>query len=328
MSAPLQPPVAPQLAKSAKALPVGEAWWYEPKWDGFRAIAFVGDAGPATLQSRNAKPLERYFPEVALPGGRMVLDGEIIIPSAGGGQAFGLLQQRIHPAASRVAMLAQRYPARFVAFDLLALGDRVLLELPQRERRRLLEECLADHPDMLTPGTTDPDRAERWLHDTEGVVAKDMDAPYLPGERRGMVKVKRTRTFRCVVLAWRPGTVADTVGSLILAMYDPSGELCVVGHAAGFTAARKRELREVVRPHETGERGSADPSRWSGDREALSWVAMHPRLVCEVTADQVSDGRIRHGARLVRFLDDVDPRACTTGQLDQAPDPPAPPPAR
>ncbi len=313
MSLPLAPPLAPQLARAARELPVGDGWWYEPKWDGFRAIAFV-DGALTALQSRNGKPLGRYFPELAFPAGRYVVDGEIVIPNAAGGQEFGALQQRIHPAASRVAELAERIPAVFVAFDLLALGDTPVLDVPHARRRAMLAELVAE-PLRLTPGTADPEAAARWLRDAEGVVAKRGDAPYRPGERAGMVKVKRIRTFDCVVVGWRPGAAGqDSVGSLILGMYDEHGALRVVGHAAGFRAAQKRELRAVVRPFETGERGSGDPSRWSADRE-LEWVALRPELVVEVRADQVSDGRIRHGARLVGVRYDRDPLSCRTDQL-------------
>ena len=314
MAPPLQPPLAPQLARPAPELPDGDGWWYEPKWDGFRAIAFV-DGGLTALQSRNGKPLERYFPEIAFPPGRYVVDGEIIIPGLDGGQEFGALQQRIHPAASRIERLSREMPAVFVAFDLLALDDASLLEQPHAERRARLEALVAD-PMRLTPGTADRAEAARLLEGAgEGGVAKRGDAPYRPGERTGMVKVKRVRTFDCVVVGWRPGKAGeDTVGSLILGMYEPGDRLRVVGHAAGFRAAQKRELRGLVRAYETGERGTADPSRWSADRE-LEWVALRPELVVEVRADQVSDGRIRHGARLVGVREDRDPLSCGTDQL-------------
>src|SRR3712207_1072587 len=178
---PLNPPVFPQLARSRAALPVGEGWAYEPKWDGFRAIVFV-DGDDVELQSRNGKPLTRYFPELRFPPGRYVLDGEIVIFAPDGRQDFDLLGQRIHPARSRIAMLAETTPARYVAFDVLAEGDAVLLERPQHERRARLE-ALVDHPVDLTPMTHEPADAEPWLHGAEGVIAKEVDAPYRPGER-------------------------------------------------------------------------------------------------------------------------------------------------
>jgi ATP-dependent DNA ligase len=308
---PLSPPVAPQLARSRAALPEGD-WAYEPKWDGFRAIAFV-DGGELHLQSRNGKPLNRYFPELAFPPGRYVVDGEIVILDEHGGQEFGLLGQRIHPAASRVAMLAERTPARFVAFDLLAHDDELLLGLPFRDRRERLEALVAE-PLHLTPFSLDPaDPPPR--RGGEGVVAKELDAPYLPGERAGMVKVKRVRTIDAVVLGWRPGKEERTVGSLIIGLYEPDGGLRVVGHSSGFSAKEKRALVDRLAPYETGKRGSGEPSRWSAGRD-LEWVELRPELVVEVTFDHVSDGRIRHGAKVKRWRDDKAPRECLVEQLD------------
>src|SRR3712207_3491241 len=185
---PLNPPVFPQLARSRAALPVGEGWAYEPKWDGFRAIVFV-DGDDVELQSRNGRPLTRYFPELRFPSGRYVLDGEIVLFDAEGRQDFDALGQRIHPAKTRIDMLAEQTPTRFIAFDLLADGDEVLFELPQRERRDRLAQ-LVDKPVDLTPATEDPAEAEPWLHGAEGVIAKRQDARYCPGERVGMEKIK------------------------------------------------------------------------------------------------------------------------------------------
>lgn len=311
MALPLSPPLPPQLAKSAAELPVG-GYAYEPKLDGFRAIVFV-DGDTVVLQSRGGKPLQRYFPELTFPAGRYVLDGEIVI-DRGGHQDFEALQSRIHPAASRVALLAKEIPASFVAFDLLCADDESLLDLPFSERRRRLE-ARADSAISLTPLVDDPAQAEVWLHQAEGVIAKERDAPYLPGERKGMVKIKRLRTIDCVVVGWRPGKADGTVGSLILGLYEPDGRLRVVGHSAGFSATQKRDLVELLAPFESGERGSADPSRWSADRE-LKWIAMRPELVVEVTFDHVSGGRIRHGAKTIRFRDDKAPADCTADQLD------------
>jgi len=308
---PLAPPLLPQLARSAREVPEGDGWSYERKLDGFRAIVFVDDDA-VEIQSRSGKPLARYFPEIALPPGRYVADGEIVVAGDGGDEDFGLLQQRLHPAAKRVELLAERIPARFAAFDLLARGDEPLLELPFGERRAALEEPALGLD--LVETSVDPARAAEWLRSTEGVIAKRLDAPYRPGERQGMVKIKRVRTIECVVMGWRPGTVEDTVGSLILGLYDDGG-LRPVGHCAGFTGTRKRELRAELAPYETGERGSADPSRWSAGRE-LEWVALRPELVAEVSYDHASGGRIRHGARLLRFRDDRDPASCTADQLE------------
>jgi ATP-dependent DNA ligase len=319
VSLPLSPPLLPQLALSRKALPDGPGWSYEPKWDGFRAIVFV-DGATTHIQSRNGKPLTRYFPELTFPAGRYVLDGEIVILNERGGQEFDLLGQRIHPAASRIAMLAQKTPSRFVAFDLLSLDDEVLLDRPQHERRARLERLIAagvtDQPTVdLTPSTTDPAQAEPWLHGAEGVIAKELDSPYRSNERKGMVKIKRVRTIDAVVFGWRPGKEEGTVGSLILGLYGEDGQPRVVGHTSGFSAKEKRELPARLRPYETGERGSADPSRWDSGRE-LEWIGLRPELVVEVTFDHVSGGRIRHGAKVLRWRTDKDPSACTVDQLD------------
>ena len=313
MALPLSPPVLPQLAKTARALPTGDGWVYEPKWDGFRAIAFV-DGGEVHLQSRNGRPLTRYFPELAFPEGRYVLDGEIVLFDADGGQDFDALGQRIHPAASRIAMLAEKTPTRFIAFDLLARDDEILFALPQAERRELLA-AVVDKPVDLTPATEDPDEAQPWLQHAEGVIAKRQDAPYKPGERVGMTKIKRVRTIDAVVMGWRPGKEENTLGSLILGLYDEAGRLRVVGHSSGFKAAEKRELPGRLAPYETGERGMGDPSRWNNERE-LEWVALRPELVVEVTFDHVSNGRIRHGTKVSRWRDDKDPKECLFAQLE------------
>ena len=313
MALPLTSPLLPQLARSRAALPDGEGWAYEPKWDGFRAIAFV-DGDDVELQSRNGRPLTRYFPELRFAPGRYVLDGEIVIHGPDGRQEFGLLGQRIHPAASRIARLAQETPSIFIAFDLLARDDEVLLELPYRERRAALEAFVAA-PVQLTPKVDTAGEAEHWLREAEGVIAKQADAPYRPGERVGMVKVKRVRTLDAVVMGWRPGKAENTVGSLILGLYTEDGRLREIGHSSGFTAREKRELVGTLAPYETGERGTGEPSRWAAGRD-LEWVALRPELVVEVSFDHVSDGRIRHGTKVQRWRDDKPPRECTVDQLD------------
>ncbi|HMO00024.1 MAG TPA: ATP-dependent DNA ligase [Miltoncostaeaceae bacterium] len=303
-------PIPPQLAKPAKELPEGEGWAYERKLDGFRAIVRrEGDA--LEVWSRAGKPLDRYFPELTFPPGRYVLDGEILIAGADGGEEFGLLQQRIHPAASRIAMLAREFPAVFAAFDLLERDGEDLMGLPWSERRARLEAMDGIDP---VETTADPGRAREWLRTAEGVIAKRVDAPYTPGKRLGMVKIKRVRTLDCVVMGWRPGKAEGTVGSLILGLYDGDG-LRPVGHCAGFPRARKLTLRDELAPYETGGRGSGEASRWDGGRD-LEWREMRPELVAEVSYDHASDGRIRHGARWLRWRDDRDPRSCTVDQLD------------
>ena len=318
MALPLKPPLKPQLARSATDLPAGDGWRYEPKWDGFRTIVFR-DGDDVHLQSRNGKPMNRYFPEVApdlltLPGDRLVLDGELVVV-VDGIQEFDLLGQRIHPAESRVRMLAEMTPAAFVAFDLLAEGDDVLVELPYEERRARLEQAIGGDRVQLTPMTDDGDAARTWLSGhSEGVVAKDAAAPYRPGERTGMLKIKRVRTADVVVQAFRFGKEPNTVGSLILGLYDDEDELRVVGHTSGFTARQKRELPELLEPYRTHERGTGEPSRWKSDEE-LVWEGLRPELVCEVAFDHITGDRIRHGAKFKRWRDDKDPQECRIDQL-------------
>jgi ATP-dependent DNA ligase len=313
MTLPLKPPLPPQLARSAKELPDGQQWCYEPKYDGFRAIAFV-DGEQVTLQSRGGKPLDRYFPELSFPVGRYVLDGEVVIDADDGSQDFDALSQRIHPARSRIERLALETPARYIAFDLLAQEDRSLLEAPFADRRASLEALLHDGQIAVTPATGTRDQAQPWLRSGEGVVAKDIHAAYHPGQRTGMVKVKRARTIDAVVAGYRPGKEPDTVGSLILGLYDSSGELHVVGHSSGLRAAEKRALVEKLAPYRTGKRGHGDPSRWKSEKD-LEWIELRPELVVEVTFDHVSGGRIRHGTRILRWRQDKSPRECLLEQM-------------
>lgn len=327
MTLPLKPPIKPQLALSRKALPEGEQYVYEVKLDGFRCLAFV-DGEEIYLQSRNGKELGRYFPELALagalPAGRYVLDGEIVVRDADGREDFDALGQRIHPAASRIERLAGETPAVYVAFDVLARENDVLLELPFSERRKALEQLLAgkafvDAPIELMQTVDTPEQAQEWLKNAEGAIAKDSTARYLPGERKGMAKVKRVRTIDTVLVGWRPGKEEGTVGALILGLYDEGedgGEpqLRVVGHCSGLSAAEKRRLPGFLADYESGERGSADPSRWSAGKD-LEWVGLRPELVLEIDFDHVSAGRIRHGAKLRRWREDKDPRSCTFDQL-------------
>jgi ATP-dependent DNA ligase len=326
---PIQPPLKPQLALSRKELPSGDEYVYEVKLDGFRCLAFV-DGEEIYLQSRNGKELGRYFPELASPGtlpaGRYVLDGEIVVRDAEGREDFDALGQRIHPAASRIERLAGETPAVYVAFDLLARDDEVLLQEPFAERRAALEKLLAGKPFAAAPvelmQTVDtPQQAQQWLKDAEGAIAKQRSAPYLPGERKGMFKVKRVRTIDAVIVGWRPGKEAGTVGALILGLYDEDdkdeqGEprLRVVGHCSGLSTKEKKRLVGFFDEYESGERGSADPSRWSAGKD-LEWVGLRPELVVEIDFDHVSAGRIRHGSKLRRWREDKDPRVCTFDQL-------------
>ena len=321
MALPLKPPIQPQLALSRKVLPEGEGWAYEPKYDGFRALAYV-DGEDVYLQSRGGKPLRRYFPEVSFPEGRYVLDGELVILGEDGREVFDLLQNRLHPAESRVKMLAEKTPAIFRAFDLLAQGRRKLTGKPFAERRAALEELIAAAPGRrktasgsveVTPLTTSAKKAEPWLLSGEGVIAKELDAPSKPGQRKGMVKIKRVRTIDCVIVGWRPGKEEGTVGSLILGLYE-KGKLRPIGHTSGLKAKEKRDLVETLKPYETGEKGSGDPSRWDANRD-LEWHALRPELVVEVTYDHTSGGRIRHGSKIVRWRDDKAPKDCKIDQL-------------
>ena len=321
MALPLKPPIKPQLALSRKVLPEGEDWVYEPKYDGFRSIVFV-DGDDVFMQSRGGKPLRRYFPEVKFPEGRYVLDGELVILDEDGHEEFDALQNRLHPAESRVRMLAAKTPALFRAFDLLAVDRTKLMSKPFAERRSALEELIAEAPGRkksasgsveITPLYKTAKSAEPLLLSGEGVIAKQLDAKYRPGERKGMVKVKRVRTIDCVVMGWRPGKHEGTVGSLILGLYDDR-TLRPIGHTSGLKAKEKKELVKTLKPYETGEKGSGDPSRWDADRE-LEWFSLRPELVVEVTYDHASGGRIRHGSKIVRWRDDKAPKDCKFDQL-------------
>jgi ATP-dependent DNA ligase len=318
---PLKPPIKPQLALSRKVLPESEGWAYEPKYDGFRAIVYV-DGDNVYLQSRGGKPLRRYFPEVEFPAGRYVLDGELVIVDTDGREEFDALQNRLHPAESRVRMLAEKTPALFRAFDLLAKDGRKLTGKPFAERRAALEKLIADAPGRkkaasgsveVTPMTTSAKKAEPWLLSGEGVIAKELGAIYKPGQRKGMVKVKRVRTIDCVIVGWRPGKEEGTVGSLILGLYD-NGNLRPIGHTSGLKAKQKRELVKTLAKYGTGEKGSGDPSRWDANRE-LEWYELRPELVVEVTYDHTSGGRIRHGSKIIRWRDDKAPKDCKIDQL-------------
>jgi ATP-dependent DNA ligase len=315
---PLKPPIKPQLARPAKDLPSDDGWCFEPKWDGFRTIVFR-DGDDVYLQSRNGKPMNRYFPEIepqvrSLAPDRIVLDGELIVV-VDGNQEFDLLGQRIHPAKSRVEMLAGQTPAAFVAFDLLAEGGDELLELPYVERRERLAAAVDGSEVQLTPAAGDAEAARVWLTGrSEGVIAKRSDAPYSPGERTGMLKIKRIRTADVVVQAFRFGKEPNTVGSLILGLYDDDGELRTVGHTSGFKAKEKRELIDLLEPYRTHERGTGEPSRWKSDEE-LVWEGLRPELVAEVAFDHITGHRIRHGAKFRRWRDDKSPEECRMEQL-------------
>jgi ATP-dependent DNA ligase len=347
MRLPLEPPIAPMLAKAAAEIPEGDGWLYEPKWDGFRCIVFrAGDE--IELASRKEKPFTRYFPELieplkaALPD-RCVVDGEIVIAAADGdGLDFDALLQRIHPAESRVRRLAAETPASFVAFDLLAHGDVSLMDTPLSERHGRLVEVIgsAPAPVHLCPSTTDPATARRWFVEFEGagldgVVAKRLDGPYTP-DKRSMVKVKHIRTADCAVAGYRVHKDGKGVGSLLLGLYDDAGQLHHVGVAASFTARRRAELLDELAPlldravdghpwHDWAEaQAQASPqrmpgnvSRWNVGKD-LSFVPIRVERVAEVTFGQLSGGRFRHGVSFLRWRPDRTPESCRYDQLDVA----------
>ncbi len=333
MSLPFAPPVEPMLARLADDIPPGEGWLYEPKWDGFRALVF-SDGIEVYLQSRDLKPLARYFPELqaglaeGLPR-PLVLDGEIVIMGRRG-LDFEALQMRIHPAESRVRMLAREMPASFVAFDLLCDGRDDLRRTSFAERRRRLESALVGvrAPVYLTPATEDRALALDWFDRFEGagldgVVVKRLDEPYQPGVR-AMMKIKHLRTVDCVVggFRWNKGEESRSVGSLLLGLYDEEGVLQHVGHTSSFKAAEKRELVRKLKPYRTDDesvgfgrgRTPGGPSRWSRERD-MSWVRLRPALVCEVTFDYLQGDRFRHAATFRRWRTDKLPSACTFDQI-------------
>ena len=339
---PVNPPVKPMLAKLSRDLPEGDGLLYEPKWDGFRCIVFRnGDA--MELGSRNEKPMDRYFPELIealkehLPE-RCVVDGEIVI-ATDHGLDFDALQQRIHPAASRVKKLAQETPTSFVAFDLLALDDSDLREVPFAERRRLLDTMgkTFSPPVYVTPSTTDPKVAADWFQRFEGagldgVVVKKADQLYRENERT-MVKVKHQRTCDCVVAGFRWHKSGGVIGSLLLGLYDGEGNLHHVGVAGAFSMARRKELVDELAPYrenalqdhpweswasaeeEAGGRMPGGLSRWSQGKD-MSWEPLRPELVCEVAFEHMQGDRFRHAAHFQRWRPDREPASCTYDQLE------------
>jgi ATP-dependent DNA ligase len=336
MALPVKPPIAPMLAKLQPEIPREEGWRYEPKWDGFRTIVFR-DGQDIRLASRDHKPMNRYFPELeaallkALPA-RVVVDGEIVLAGADGRLDFDALQQRIHPAASRVKMLSEQTPVSFVAFDLLGLGTRDLRRTPLSEQRSELEKLFqvtegvpgsGGTQILLTPQTDDPDEAAVWFDAFEGlgldgIIAKKADLLYTPGQR-AMVKVKHRRTADVVVGGYRLSKAGDGIGSLLLGLYDDAGVLHFVGHTSSFKAPERREILAMLRTIEKGEgfgrgRTPGEPSRWSSGKE-LTWYDVEPRLVCEVSYDFMQGDRFRHAATFIRWRDDKKPRECTFDQV-------------
>lgn len=315
------------LCRSAAEIPAGPGLVYEPKWDGFRCLVFR-DGDDLHLESRNSLPLQRYFPELleplrrALPD-QAVVDGEIVIAGPRG-LDFDSLQMRLHPAESRVRMLAAQTPATFIAFDLLGVGEEDLRPQPLTERARRLRAELTPNPRVaLTPQTEDPEEAAGWFERYEGagcdgVIAKPLASTYRNGDR-GWIKIKHLRTVDCVVGGYRRDLKIEAVASLLLGLYDDAGVFHHAGHTASFSAAERRELLQLLRPLEGGVsfgggRTPGGPSRWTRGRET-DWVAVRPELVCEVAFDHLQGDRFRHAARFLRWRPDKSPQDCRYDQL-------------
>jgi ATP-dependent DNA ligase len=332
MTLPLRMPYLPMEAVSVPDIPEGPDWLYEPKWDGFRCIAFR-DGKSVKLQSKAGQPLGRYFPELLeqfrlLAPTRFVLDGEIVVP-ANGDLSFDDLLLRIHPAASRIAKLAEETPASFIAFDLL-VNDRAtpLTTEPLAKRRPKLEDFADRHFERgsqirLSPATTKLAVVKRWFDNVggglDGIIAKELSEPYHSGERRGMVKVKQLRTVECVVGGFRYASKGSLVGSLLLGLYDDEGLLNHVGFCSSLKTEQKKELtptleKLIKKPGFTGQ-APGGPSRWSTER-SVQWQPLAPKLVVEVQYDHFTGGRFRHGTRFLRWRPDKAPRQCTMDQLE------------
>jgi ATP-dependent DNA ligase len=328
----------PMLSAPADGIPTGDSWEYEPKWDGFRTLVFR-DGDEVALISRGARPMTRYFPEV-LPAFRglrekqLVLDGELVVV-ARNGLDFGALQQRVHPADSRVRMLSEATPAWFIAFDLLAEGPTDLRKQPLGERRKRLEKLLkgVKAPIFLTPYTRDETTAQTWFEQFEGagldgVMAKSWQGAYVPGKRL-WVKIKHQRTADCVVIGWRKSNDGMSLGSLLLGLYDKKGTMHYVGHTSSFSAAERKELIAKLKPLATEipesewkanpGRMPGGPSRWSRGKQEAEWMAVRPELVCEVAYDKLEAGeRFRHATRFLRWRTDKPPRKCGFDQIASA----------
>jgi ATP-dependent DNA ligase len=329
-------PLAPMEARPARALPGGDNWQFEPKWDGFRCLVFR-DGADVKLQSKAGQPLERYFPEIvaqiaSMKTRRFVLDGELVVP-VDGDLSFDDLLQRIHPAASRIARLAKERPAAFIVFDLLQEGAKTLIDTPLAARRARLEAFVAKENAkglFLSPATRDREEAAAWLADAraapldaagaalDGVIAKIADAPYASGSRDAMIKIKNHRTADCVVGGFRYASGKKVVGSLLLGLYDDGGLLHHVGFSSSFKANEKAALTKKIEAMRGGKgftgRAPGGPSRWSTERSA-EWVPLKPSLVVEVEYDHFSQGRFRHGTKVVRWRPDKAPKQCTMDQI-------------
>ena len=324
-------PLPPMEASTADALPTDGDWQYEPKWDGFRCVAYR-DGDTVKLQSKSGQPLERYFPEVVerllkVGATTFVLDGELVVP-VGKSLSFDDLLQRIHPAASRILKLSKERPAWLVVFDLLVNGQRVFLDEPLEVRRPALEAFMkargaSGNGVEISPASLDVTTANKWLSGSgsalDGVIAKRLGVPYSSGDRKGMVKVKRRRTADCVVGGFRYGTKSKVVGSLLLGLYDKSGTLHQIGFTSGITVEQRKALTPKLEslkggPGFTG-RAPGGPSRWSTERSS-EWVPLKPVLVVEVGYDHFSQGRFRHGTKFLHWRPDKAPSQCTMDQVE------------
>jgi ATP-dependent DNA ligase len=333
MALQLKSPLPAMEAQSVEEIPVGPEWQYEPKWDGFRCLAFR-DHDRVELQSKAGQPLTRYFPEIAealrsIEANQFVLDSELVVPIQGT-LSFDDLLQRLHPAASRVNKLAREHPALMLVFDLLAdIDGKSLLDLPLLQRRKRLEDfagAFFKNPDRvrLSPSIRDPVQAKKWFEsrgsNLDGIIAKRLDLPYVSEDRSGMRKIKRRRTADCVIGGFRYGEKNKLVGSLLLGLYDRAGLLNHVGFCSAIKADERQalttKLERLIKPPGFTGRAPGGPSRWSTER-STEWQPLDPKLVVEVAFDHVSGERFRHGTRLVRWRPDKDPRQCGMDQLDQ-----------
>jgi ATP-dependent DNA ligase len=329
---PIQPPFPPMEAKAIAELPEGDNWTYEPKWDGFRCLAFR-KGNEVLLQSKAGQPLGRYFPEMVealgkLPPKQFVLDGEIVILQ-NGHLSFDDLLLRIHPAESRIRKLSQSTPASYLVFDLLVdEHGKSLVDLPLSERRKRLEQLFREFGNQdqirLSPSVPDYATARRWMTELaasgfDGVVAKELDCPYASGERTAMRKIKRIRTADCVVGGFRYASKGGQIGSLLLGLYDEKGVLNHVGFSSSFAADERKKLKAILKPYMGGSgftgHAPGGPSRWSTERSG-EWERLDPKLVCEVRYDHFSGGRFRHGTKFLRWRPDKEPKSCTYEQLE------------
>ncbi len=330
---PIKPPYLPMAGLLVAEIPTGPEWQYEPKWDGFRCVAFR-DGSAIELQSKAGQPLARYFPEVvanvqAIGASRFVLDGEIVVP-VGEELSFDDLLQRIHPAESRIRKLAAETPGLYLVFDLLVdEKGKLLTSLPLADRRRRLEAFAAKHLEgrggiRLSPATPELAQAKKWLRSAggamDGVIAKRADFDYRSGDRTGMQKIKLLRTADCVIGGFRYASKGKALGSLLLGLYDGSGKLDHVGFCSGLTAALKTELlpqlEKLVKPPGFTGQAPGGPSRWSTERTG-EWQPLATKLVVEIQYDHFTGGRFRHGTKLLRFRPDKAPKDCTTDQVEQ-----------